>query len=78
MHRTQIVLDEWQYQALKARAEKEGRSISGVVREILSEALGRSKDRIRQLESIEGIGEDRAARGREHDRYLYEEAPRSR
>lgn len=70
MHRTQIILEDWQYQALRARAEHERRSISDLVREILRSALAQPPQRGR-LDEIEGIGEDPAAYGRDHDRFLY-------
>lgn len=69
MHRTQISLEDWQYQVLRARAEQEGRSISDLVREILRTAL--VSHRKEGLEDIEGIGEDASAYGRQHDRFLY-------
>lgn len=73
MHRTQIILEDWQYQTLRARAEREGRSISDLVRELLREALARPSQsrRGRRLKEIEGVGEDSAAYGRDHDRFLY-------
>ena len=33
MHRTQILLDEWQYQRMKDLSEREGRSLSSLVRD---------------------------------------------
>lgn len=71
MHRTQIILEDWQYQALRARAEQEGRSISDLVREILRTALSATPERGSHLQEIEGVGEDAAAYGRDHDRFLY-------
>lgn len=72
MHRTQIILEDWQYQTLRARAEREGRSLSDLVRELLHEALARPpKSRRGRLKDIEGVGEDSAAYGRDHDRFLY-------
>ncbi|MBI4445973.1 MAG: ribbon-helix-helix protein, CopG family [Acidobacteria bacterium] len=71
MHRTQIILEEWQYQALRARAEQEGRSISDLVREVLRHALQRETRKKSRLMAIEGIAADRSSRGRAHDRFLY-------
>lgn len=72
MHRTQVILEDWQYQALRARAEHEGRSISALVREILRTALSGPPERGGSpLQEIEGVGEDAAAYGRDHDRFLY-------
>jgi plasmid stability protein len=69
MHRTQIILEDWQHQALRARAEQEGRSMSDVVRELITKAL---KPPARSaLDAVAGIGEDPAAYGRDHDAFLY-------
>lgn len=69
MHRAQIIIEKWQYEALKALAQRRGTSISHVVREILEERLGKSG---RRLSAIRGIGRDEAA-GRDHDALIYEE-----
>ena len=69
MHRTQISLEEWQYEALRAQAEREGRSLAALIREILTERLkpgARSR-----LGEIEGVAEGPPDLGRNHDRYLY-------
>lgn len=72
MHRTQISLESWQYEALKALSEKKGRSLSGLLREILSRHFqGRQKSARARLRSIEGIGADATAAGKDHDRFLY-------
>jgi len=71
MHRTQILLDDWQYSALKSRAEREGRSMSELLRELISQQLGEAAPGRLDLKNIRGVGEDRAAYGREHDRFLY-------
>ena len=71
MHRTQIIIEDWQYQALRARSEKENRSISDLVREILRQALAQPSRSKGRLEEIEGVGEDAASYGRSHDRFLY-------
>jgi plasmid stability protein len=71
MQRTQILLDDWQYQALKARAQREGRSMSELLRQILDESLRKSTPRTPRLAEIRAVGEDRGARGRDHDRFLY-------
>jgi plasmid stability protein len=68
MHRTQLILDDWQHEALRARAEREGKTVSALVREILAHYL---KPRARRgLERIEGVAEGPADLGRDHDRYL--------
>jgi hypothetical protein len=77
MHRTQISLEEWQHQKLKAVAEREGRSISSLVRDAVAVFLdSRRPAPATRLAEIAGIGNDREARGRDHDRVLY--GPRRR
>jgi hypothetical protein len=74
MHRTQIMLDEWQYEKLKAAAEREGRSISSLVRDAVSAFLDGGRGRrgpATSLSDIAGIGDDPGTSGREHDRVLY-------
>jgi|GWRWMinimDraft_15_1066023.scaffolds.fasta_scaffold63805_1 hypothetical protein len=71
MHRTQVILEDWQYQALRARSEQEGRSISDLVRETLRTALAQPPERNNRLQEIKGIGEDPSTYGEDHDRFLY-------
>lgn len=72
MHRTQILLDEWQYETLRARAEREGRSLSGLIRELLQNALAEAPSLTgNRLDALEGVGEDDEAYGEGHDRFLY-------
>ncbi len=71
MHRTQLMLEEWQYEALRSRAEGEGRSISDLVRDILGAHLKQPKRG--RLALIEGVAEGPSDLAREHDRYLYGE-----
>ena len=70
-HRTQLLLEPWQHGALKALAEREGISISDLVRRILSRRLRPKSSRRRGLQAMAGIGRDRKASGRNHDRWLY-------
>lgn len=68
MHRTQLILDDWQHEALRMRAEREGKSISALVREILAAHL---QPRPRHgLKRIEGVAEGPPDLARDHDRYL--------
>ena len=69
------MLEQWQYEALRARAEREGRSLSDLIREIVSAALAATGKRSR-LGEIEGIGEDATAYGQDHDEHLYGRKPR--
>ncbi len=72
MHRTQILLEDWQYQRMKSLAEKEGRSLSSLVRDAVTAFLGRApQSRATTLAEIAGIGDDPDSRGRDHDDVLY-------
>lgn len=71
MHRTQIQLEDWQYESLKSTAEREGRSLAEVVREAVAVYLDAgTQTRRARLRGMRGIGDDASA-GRDHDRYLY-------
>ena len=79
MHRTQLSLEQWQYEALKARAEREGLSLSAVVRAILTEHLEMSADwAARRLDDVAAVAEGPADLGEGHDRYLYGERKKKR
>jgi len=69
--RTQILLEEWQHATLKGLAEREGVSMSDLVRRIVSQRLRPPSSRRKGLATIAGIGRDRRAAGRDHDRWLY-------
>ncbi len=73
-HRTQISLDDWQYQMIVEISKKTKKSISAIIRELLSEKLlvhaaNKDKDPISKLIGI-GKG-DGSPVAREHDKYLY-------
>ncbi len=70
MHRTQILLEQWQYETLRAQAEREGRSMSELIREMLHKTLKSAKGKC-HLKDIEGISEDTQTTGRKHDQVLY-------
>jgi len=70
MHRTQLLIEQWQHQALQARARREGKSLSALLREILTEFL-QDEGRSRLLE-IEGIAEGPGL-AIDHDKVIYDE-----
>jgi hypothetical protein len=79
MHRTQILLDRWQYEQLKAAAEREGRSLSSLVRDAVTLFLeGSHRKTATKLAEIGGLGADGAARGRDHDTVVYGRRRKSR
>jgi plasmid stability protein len=72
MHKTHVVLEDWQYEALRTLAARENRSISALVREMLARHLVGNHEIARQrLAVMEGIGADAHATGQEHDAFLY-------
>ena len=72
MHRTQILLESWQYEKLKAAAEREGTSISMLVRQAVSRFFDKQPRRTTdRLAEITGIGDDPAASGPNHDAVIY-------
>ncbi len=72
LHRTQVLLEDWHYAYLKNAAERDGRSLSEILRGILSEYIGKCSANRKRLEDIAGIGADEEVSGREHDRWLYQ------
>ena len=72
MHKTHVVLEDWQYEALRTLAEQEHRSISELVREMLTRYLVGNHEIARQrLAAMEGIGADAHATGQNHDAFLH-------
>jgi predicted DNA-binding ribbon-helix-helix protein len=72
MHKTHVLLEDWQYEALQALAAQEQRSISALVREMLANHLTVHPQTARQrLAAMEGIGADADATGHDHDTFLY-------
>jgi len=69
MHRTQILLEEKQYEFLKKLSKEKAKSISQVLREIIESYS--KKSNIYSFSSIAGIAEDSEAYGKDHDKWLY-------
>ena len=68
------MLEQWQYDQLRGIAEREGKSLSALVREIVERDLARrSRKSAKLLAELDGIGEGPADLGINHDRYLYGE-----
>lgn len=74
IHRTQIYLESSQYEILKSRARREGKSMAAVIREILDEYLG-GKSSMRRPDPLRraiGIGKgDGAAVAENYQDFLY-------
>ena len=78
MHRTLIQLDEPLYEDLKRRAFEAGISLSGLIRGILSKAIGRGRitKKKRKIDSFKFIGSGRSKEkltSVDHDKYLAED-----
>ena len=69
MHRTQVLFEERQYKLLKEISERQKKSISQVLREVIDSYA--AKTGAFSLSSLEGIAEDRETYGRDHDKVLY-------
>jgi hypothetical protein len=70
MHSAEVILEDWQQEALDEIARRTGKTISELPREILSDHLRDVAGR-KGLRRIEGIGADPEATGEAHDRFLY-------
>ena len=71
-HRTQLILEEWQYDGARAIAESSGVSLASVVREAVSQYLSnRDTAHGSSLEELRGIGHDPGLSGIDHDEVLY-------
>lgn len=74
-HRTQISLDEWQYHLLLEESHKTRKSLSQIVRDLVTEKFSRAHAGKKKKDSvfdIIGIGAgDGSSVARDHDQYLY-------
>ena len=70
-HRTQILLEEWQYQGLREMARQVGTNLSELVRRWVTEKMRqRSRGNRKGLLSLAGKIKDKPDVARNHDRYL--------
>jgi hypothetical protein len=77
-HRTQISLDDWQYQVLLDLSRKTKKSLSALIREMITEKLApkagvAENDPIYSIVGIGGSGLKHTAR--DHDAVLYGKKP---
>jgi hypothetical protein len=73
-HRTQISLDDWQYQVLLEVSHKTKKSLSALIRELITERFAAkpediNRDPVFDIVGIGGSGHKQTAR--EHDAVLY-------
>ena len=72
MHRTQVYLGKDQYEMLKTRARREGKTLASVIREILDAHLKGGKAAEDPFDAVIGIAEgDGSAVAENHAEYLY-------
>jgi predicted CopG family antitoxin len=77
VRRTQILLEEWQAEALRTLSEREGKSVSSVIRELVTRRLDVLK-RAGSIEDIAGIVHGRRSPGKGHDAVIYRRRGRSK
>lgn len=73
-HRTQISLEDWQYQILRDLSRRKRKSLSSIIRDLVTEKFAASKSAQSRdsLWGIVGIATgDGSSVAREHDRHLY-------
>ncbi len=74
MRQTNISLEEWQYHHVKELAEREGKSISQIIRELIDALFELREGEIEKDPIFEIIGMGRgegSGVAREHDKFLY-------
>lgn len=75
MHRTQVMLEESQYVALRERARRSGKSMGELIRELLGRELSsRVEETVREPEglyALQGSLCDERAAATDHDDILY-------
>jgi predicted DNA-binding ribbon-helix-helix protein len=74
MHRTQISLEDWQYEKIKDVSRKEKKSLSLIIRDLITGAFspGTISKEEDPLSRIIGIGcGDGSSAARNHDKHLY-------
>jgi hypothetical protein len=75
MRRTQISLEDWQYENLKTISQENGKSLSAVIREMVTSCIEESSPPA-TLDSICALGEDPTGYGKDHDKLLYNRGDR--
>jgi plasmid stability protein len=76
MHRTQVFLEDDQYEMLHSQAKREGKSMGAKLREILATGLRAPEPAsgpASRLAAAKGMFRSRSVRGRDHDQVLYGE-----
>lgn len=69
LHRTQVLLEEWQFQRLQKQARNAGTSVAALIRNLVEKSLEAPTDK-HSLDRIKGLGSSGKS-GRDHDEELY-------
>ena len=71
-HRTQVSIEDWQYEALLEMSRKTKKSLSQILRDLITDKLSRQAVKEESILGIIGIGAgDGSPVAREHDKFLY-------
>lgn len=73
-HRTQVSLEDWQYQILRDISRRQRKSLSSIIRDLVTEKFAppRSAQSRDPLWGIVGLGSgDGSSVAREHDKHIY-------
>lgn len=73
MHRTQILLEPYQYQCLKAKAHENNVSIGELVRQLINRFLG-EKNLSDQLDDYCGAFDDKECQSTNFKKFIYSHA----
>ncbi|MBI5441220.1 MAG: hypothetical protein HY900_08420 [Deltaproteobacteria bacterium] len=75
MHRTQVLLEEQQYLVLRNRAQREGKSLGALIRDLIDAGLRASQPAVGKgrpgIGSLKGMVEDPGFDAKDHDAALY-------
>ena len=77
MHRTQVTLEDHQYQRLQQEAKRLGMSLSHLLSQLVNNYFNHSPEPDHPLDKLAGIAQGTGEPvGREHNRYLYGDSNR--
>ena len=75
MHRTQVLLEEQQYMILRNRAQREGKSLGALIRDLITLGLQASQRTAgkegQSISSLKGLIDDPGFHAKDHDNVLY-------
>lgn len=77
MHRTQILLQDDQYERLRQQSQASGTAIGELIRRAVDQVYGSmsARDRLRALDDSFGTAEDEDFDGLDGDRYVEQQRP---